>query len=50
MPYFALDVVARLPYVSLGGNRAAPWRVRVNLMITMLLGGLWHGAALHFIA
>jgi alginate O-acetyltransferase complex protein AlgI len=36
-------------YISLGGNRAAPWRVRVNLMITMLLGGLWHGAALHFI-
>ncbi|NOS78344.1 MAG: MBOAT family protein [Nitrospira sp.] len=37
-------------YISLGGNRAAPWRVRVNLMITMLLGGLWHGAALHFVA
>jgi alginate O-acetyltransferase complex protein AlgI len=36
-------------YISLGGNRAAPWRVRVNLMITMLLAGLWHGAALHFI-
>ena len=36
-------------YISLGGNRVAPWRVRVNLMITMLLGGLWHGAALHFI-
>ncbi|MDE3219877.1 MAG: MBOAT family protein, partial [Nitrospirota bacterium] len=37
-------------YISLGGNRTAPWRVRVNLMITMLLAGLWHGAALHFIA
>jgi D-alanyl-lipoteichoic acid acyltransferase DltB (MBOAT superfamily) len=37
-------------YISLGGNRVAPWRIRVNLMITMLLGGLWHGAALHFIA
>ena len=37
-------------YISLGGNRAAPWRVRVNLMITMLLGGLWHGAAMHFVA
>ncbi len=36
-------------YISIGGNRVAPWRVRVNLMITMLLGGLWHGAALHFI-
>lgn len=37
-------------YISLGGNRVPLWRVRVNLMITMLLGGLWHGAALHFIA
>ncbi|BFU93636.1 MAG: Membrane bound O-acyl transferase MBOAT family protein [Nitrospira sp.] len=36
-------------YISLGGNRGTPWRARVNLMITMLLGGLWHGAALHFI-
>lgn len=36
-------------YISLGGNRGTPWRTRVNLMITMLLGGLWHGAALHFI-
>lgn len=36
-------------YISLGGNRAPPFRVRVNLMITMLLGGLWHGAALHFV-
>ena len=36
-------------YISLGGNRVPPWRMRVNLMITMLLGGLWHGAALHFI-
>ncbi len=37
-------------YISLGGNRVAPWRVRGNLLATMLLGGLWHGAALHFIA
>ena len=36
-------------YISLGGNRGAPWRVKVNLMITMLLGGLWHGAGLHFV-
>ncbi len=37
-------------YISLGGNRVPRWRMRVNIMITMLLGGLWHGAALHFIA
>jgi alginate O-acetyltransferase complex protein AlgI len=31
-------------YVSLGGNRKGPGRTYVNLMLTMLLGGLWHGA------
>ena len=36
-------------YIPLGGNRGTWIRVRMNLMITMLLGGLWHGAALHFI-
>ena len=36
-------------YISLGGNRRGPaWRY-VNLMITMLLGGLWHGAAWTFV-
>jgi alginate O-acetyltransferase complex protein AlgI len=37
-------------YVPLGGNRGAPWRTYVNLLLTMLLGGLWHGAAFTFIA
>ena len=32
-------------YISLGGSRSGRWRTLVNLMITMLLGGLWHGAA-----
>jgi D-alanyl-lipoteichoic acid acyltransferase DltB (MBOAT superfamily) len=32
-------------YVSLGGNRRGPWRTYLNLFLTMLLGGLWHGAA-----
>ena len=31
-------------YVPLGGNRRGPTRRTLNLMITMLLGGLWHGA------
>ncbi|HEX6765565.1 MAG TPA: MBOAT family O-acyltransferase, partial [Polyangiaceae bacterium] len=31
-------------YVPLGGNRKGPVRTYLNLMITMLLGGLWHGA------
>lgn len=36
-------------YISLGGNRyGIPRHIR-NLMITMLLGGLWHGAGLNFI-
>ena len=37
-------------YVPLGGNRGGLVRTCINLMITMLLGGLWHGAAWTFIA
>ena len=37
-------------YVPLGGNRASTARTCVNLMLVMLLGGLWHGAALTFVA
>lgn len=36
-------------YISLGGNRVGEWRQLMNLMITMLLGGLWHGAGINFI-
>ncbi len=36
-------------YLSLGGNRKGPGRTYANLLITMLLGGLWHGAAWHFV-
>ena len=36
-------------YISLGGNRKGKIRTYINLMITMLLGGLWHGASLRFI-
>ncbi len=32
-------------YISLGGNRGGPWKTYRNLGLTMLLGGLWHGAA-----
>ncbi|SED49910.1 D-alanyl-lipoteichoic acid acyltransferase DltB, MBOAT superfamily [Rhizobiales bacterium GAS191] len=37
-------------YVPLGGNRKGPARRYVNLMITMLLGGLWHGAGWTYVA
>jgi D-alanyl-lipoteichoic acid acyltransferase DltB (MBOAT superfamily) len=36
-------------YISLGGNRRGPARTAVNLLLTMLLGGLWHGAAWNFV-
>jgi alginate O-acetyltransferase complex protein AlgI len=36
-------------YIPLGGNRKGPARRYINLMITMLLGGLWHGAGWTFI-
>ena len=37
-------------YVSLGGNKGGPARTYRNLMTTMVLGGLWHGAAWNFVA
>jgi alginate O-acetyltransferase complex protein AlgI len=37
-------------YVPLGGNRYGPARTLGHLMLTMLLGGLWHGAGLNFVA
>jgi D-alanyl-lipoteichoic acid acyltransferase DltB (MBOAT superfamily) len=37
-------------YIPLGGNRKGERRRLFNLMVTMLLGGLWHGAALKFLA
>ena len=36
-------------YISLGGNRKGQVRTYVNLMLTMVLGGLWHGASLNFV-
>ena len=36
-------------YIPLGGNRKGPRRRYVNLLVTMLLGGLWHGAAWTFV-
>ncbi|MDR1332241.1 MAG: MBOAT family protein, partial [Tannerella sp.] len=37
-------------YISLGGNRRGTLRTYLHLFITMLLGGLWHGAAWRFMA
>jgi len=37
-------------YIPLGGNRRGPTRTHINLLLTMLLGGLWHGANWTFIA
>jgi alginate O-acetyltransferase complex protein AlgI len=36
-------------YISLGGNRHGRFRTYLNLFLTMLLGGLWHGASVRFI-
>ena len=36
-------------YISLGGNRGGTFRTYRNLMLTMILGGLWHGAAWTFV-
>ena len=36
-------------YISLGGNRVSVVRTMINLLLTMLLGGLWHGASWNFV-
>jgi D-alanyl-lipoteichoic acid acyltransferase DltB (MBOAT superfamily) len=36
-------------YIALGGNRHGRWTTYRNLMLTMLLGGLWHGASWNFV-
>ena len=36
-------------YISLGGNRKGKLRTYINLVLTMLLGGLWHGASWNFV-
>ncbi|MFT5721799.1 MAG: alginate O-acetyltransferase complex protein AlgI [Motiliproteus sp.] len=36
-------------YFALGGNKKGPARRQVNLMVTMVLGGLWHGAGWTFV-
>ena len=36
-------------YIPLGGNRKGSFRTYLNLMITMLVGGIWHGAGWQFI-
>ena len=36
-------------YIPLGGNRKGPRRTCINLALTMVLGGLWHGAAWTFV-
>jgi alginate O-acetyltransferase complex protein AlgI len=36
-------------YIPLGGNRGTPFKVYRNLILTMLLGGLWHGASWNYV-
>jgi D-alanyl-lipoteichoic acid acyltransferase DltB (MBOAT superfamily) len=43
---FLLDYV----YIPLGGNRGGEWHTARNLMLTFIIGGIWHGAGWTFIA
>jgi len=63
-PYFAADIsdfwhrwhislstwLRDYLYIPLGGNRHGRARTHVNLITTMVLGGLWHGASWNFVA
>ena len=62
-PYFALSItdfwrrwhmslstwLRQYLYIPLGGSRGTTFRTYRNLMITMILGGLWHGAAANYL-
>ncbi|MHA6192851.1 MBOAT family O-acyltransferase [Pseudomonas wadenswilerensis] len=37
-------------YIPLGGNRHGPWRAMLNMLLAMLVSGLWHGASVNFLA
>ncbi len=36
-------------FIPLGGSRGNHWQTARNLLLTMTLGGLWHGAAMHYV-
>ncbi|MBX9695671.1 MAG: MBOAT family protein [Cyanobacteria bacterium] len=36
-------------FIPLGGSRGSRWQTARNLLLTMTLGGLWHGAAMHYV-
>ena len=36
-------------YIPLGGNRYGRWRMRLNVLVTMTIGGIWHGVGLPFL-
>lgn len=53
MPYLSKDITEFWKrwylYITLGGNRKGKLRQHVNLLIVMLLEGLWHGASWNFV-
>lgn len=36
-------------FIPLGGSRVGIWRIYINLLVTMLVSGIWHGAGLNFL-
>jgi hypothetical protein len=50
LAYFTFNMAQDYLYIPLGGNRKGETRQIINLLITFLLSGLWHGAAWHFVA
>ena len=36
-------------YIPMGGSRVVPWHIYANIIVVMLISGLWHGAGLNFI-
>jgi alginate O-acetyltransferase complex protein AlgI len=49
MAFDVIPVPERLRFIPAGGSRAGPTRHMLAFMITMLLGGFWHGASWTFV-
>jgi len=47
--YFPVDLVPDYVYIPLGGSKKSEFMGHVNMWLTMVISGLWHGAAFHFL-
>ena len=49
MAYFFVKLAKNYVYIPLGGNKRGFLKTNINVMVTMILGGLWHGPSWNFV-